>query len=65
VTVCVYVEQALGFNDAARPSSMVLARFVVTGIFHKNKFIELKTVCTTGYRFVIDGEVTVLMARKG
>jgi hypothetical protein len=44
---------------------MVLARFAVIGIFHKNKFVELKTVCTTGYKFDIDGEVTVLMARKG
>ena len=65
MTVCVYVEQALGFNVAARPHDMVLARFAVAETFQKNKVVELKTVCTTRYKFIIDGEATVLKASKG
>lgn len=61
---CIYVNQTLRFRAPVKAGDTVVARATVKEILPERRRVVLATVCTVGDTVVIDGEATMMVARR-
>jgi 3-hydroxybutyryl-CoA dehydratase len=61
---CIYINQNLRFRAPVKAGDTVVARATVKEILPERRRVVLTTVCTVGETVVIDGEATMMVAKR-
>jgi 3-hydroxybutyryl-CoA dehydratase len=61
---CIYINQNLRFRAPVKAGDTVVARATVKEILLERRRVVLTTVCTVGETVVIDGEATMMVAKR-
>ena len=60
----IYLAQSLRFRAPVRPGETVTAKVTVKEVVAEKGRVVLDTVCSVGYKVVIDGEATVMATSR-
>ena len=61
---CIYINQNLRFRAPVKAGDTVVARATVKEILPERCRVVLTTICTVGETVVIDGEATMMVAKR-